>query len=145
MLSGDAPPDLIARPKRALHLWDRVVLAAALVVLAWLFYRQVMAGSLVVDGTRYFVLDDDKMVSVRNGRNLAEGHGLVWNVGERVEDYTNLLWTLVMAGVHLVPIDDAHTALVMKMISFGLLGASLYLSLRLLRVFVARSLLPPLC
>ena len=26
------------------------------------------------------------------------GHGLVYNVGERVEGYTNLLWTLLLAG-----------------------------------------------
>jgi hypothetical protein len=116
------------------------VLAGGAAVLAWIFYRQLMGGSLVVDGTRYFVLDDDMMVSMRYGRNLAEGHGLVWNVdGERVEGYTNFLWTLVMAAVHLLPIADAKAAIPMKLITFGLIVASLWLSLRLLRVFVPRS------
>jgi arabinofuranosyltransferase len=119
--------------------WDRAVLAAGAGVLAWIFYRQLMAGSVVVGGRRYFLLDDDMMVSMRYGRNLAEGHGLVWNAGERVEGYTNLLWTLVMAGVHVLPFGDAQAAVAIKVISFGLLVASLWLSLRLLRVFDARS------
>jgi hypothetical protein len=29
--------------------------------------------------------------------NLVAGHGLVFNPGERVEGYTNFLWTLLMA------------------------------------------------
>ena len=44
-----------------------------------------MRTSLVLDGTRYFWLDDDQMVSRRYARNLAEGVGFVWNPGERVE------------------------------------------------------------
>jgi hypothetical protein len=30
----------------------------------------------------YFVLFDDAMISMRYGRNLVEGHGLVWNPGQ---------------------------------------------------------------
>jgi arabinofuranosyltransferase len=119
--------------------WDRVCLAVGAAVLAWLFYRQLLNGSLVVDGTRYYVLDDDMMISMRYGRNLADGHGLVWNVGEHVEGYTNFLWTLVMAGVHLLPLGDAHAAVAMKAISLVLVVASLWLSLRLLRIFVPQS------
>jgi arabinofuranosyltransferase len=40
---------------------------------------------------------DDAFISFRYARNLVEGHGLVFNVGERVEGYTNLLWTLWIA------------------------------------------------
>jgi hypothetical protein len=40
---------------------------------------------------------DDAFISYRYARNLVEGHGLVFNVGERVEGYTNLLWTLWIA------------------------------------------------
>ena len=131
------PPDSRSDELRQL---DRVALIVGIAVLAWLFYRQLMAGSLVIDGTRYFVLDDDMMISMRYGRNLAEGHGLVWNPGEHVEGYTNFLWTMLMAVVHLLPVGDAHTAVVVKVISFVMLAVSLQLSLRLLRVFVPRSL-----
>jgi len=41
---------------------------------------------------------DDAYISYRYARNLIEGHGLVFNVGEYVEGFTNLLWTLLVAG-----------------------------------------------
>jgi hypothetical protein len=39
---------------------------------------------------------DDPFISFRYAYNLVHGNGLVWNVGERVEGYTNFLWTLLM-------------------------------------------------
>jgi len=42
-------------------------------------------------------IQDDAYISFRYARHLAEGKGLVWNVGERVEGYTNFLWTLLMS------------------------------------------------
>jgi arabinofuranosyltransferase len=53
---------------------------------------------LAVDGTRYFTVFDDGMISMRFARNLVRGQGLSWNVGERVEGFTNPLWTLLMAA-----------------------------------------------
>ncbi|MDU4250146.1 hypothetical protein [Pseudomonas sp.] len=41
---------------------------------------------------------DDAFISYRYAQNLAEGRGLVFNVGEHVEGYTNLSWTLLVAG-----------------------------------------------
>jgi len=41
---------------------------------------------------------DDAFISFRYARNLVEGHGLVFNPGERVEGYTNFLWTLLLAA-----------------------------------------------
>lgn len=38
---------------------------------------------------------DDAFISFRYASNLFEGHGLVYNPGERVEGYTNFLWTIV--------------------------------------------------
>lgn len=43
-------------------------------------------------------LSDDGFISFRYAQNLAEGRGLVYNAGEYVEGYTNLLWTLALAG-----------------------------------------------
>jgi arabinofuranosyltransferase len=51
-----------------------------------------------------FVIDD-AFISLRYARNLAEGHGLVYNGGERVEGYTNFLWTLFLALPHLLRVD----------------------------------------
>lgn len=104
-------------------------------VLAWMFYDHAVKASLSVDGVRYFWLDDDQMISMRYARNLAEGHGLVWNPGEYVEGYSNLLWVLLMAAVHALGATDAQAALWVQGVSFGLHAGIVYLSLRLLRVF----------
>ena len=39
---------------------------------------------------------DDAYISFRYARNLADGLGLVYNAGERIEGYTNFLWTLLL-------------------------------------------------
>jgi len=39
-------------------------------------------------------VSDDAFISFRYAENLAEGKGLVFNPGERVEGYTNFLWTM---------------------------------------------------
>jgi arabinofuranosyltransferase len=44
------------------------------------------------------VTQDDAFISFRYAEHLTQGHGLVFNVGEWVEGYTNLLWTLMLAG-----------------------------------------------
>ena len=43
-------------------------------------------------------LCDDSFISLRYAENLVAGNGLVYNAGEFVEGYTNLLWTLLLAG-----------------------------------------------
>ena len=44
------------------------------------------------------VLIDDAFISFRFARNFSEGLGLVFNSGERVEGYTNFLWTVLLSG-----------------------------------------------
>ena len=41
---------------------------------------------------------DDSFISIRYADNLVHGHGFVYNAGERVEGYTNLFWTLILAA-----------------------------------------------
>jgi len=48
---------------------------------------------------------DDAFISFRYSRNLAQGFGLVFNPGERVEGYTNFLWTLLCSVPFLLGID----------------------------------------
>src|SRR5262249_11085909 len=43
---------------------------------------------------------DDVFIVYRYARNLAAGHGFVFNVGERVEGVTCFLWTLLLAFVY---------------------------------------------
>ncbi len=45
---------------------------------------------------------DDAYISYRYAANLAEGHGLVFNPGEAVEGYSNLLFVLLSAALLLI-------------------------------------------
>jgi hypothetical protein len=48
---------------------------------------------------------DDAFISFRYARNLVEGHGLVFNPGERVEGYTNFLWVMLIAPCIALGVD----------------------------------------
>jgi hypothetical protein len=41
---------------------------------------------------------DDGFISFRYADHLARGQGLVYNIGERVEGYTNFLWVALLAA-----------------------------------------------
>ena len=78
------------------------------------------------DGTIYSSLFDDAMISMRYAWNLANGNGLVWNEGEYVQGYSNLLMTLLMAAVHVVASDRIAVFIVQLLgISFVLTGGLL--------------------
>ncbi len=55
--------------------------------------------ALVAWSTIYWFVCDDAYISFRYARNLLRGDGLVFNVGEYVEGYTNFLWVLELAGI----------------------------------------------
>lgn len=53
---------------------------------------------------------DDAFISLRYAQNLVAGHGLVWNAGERVEGYSNLLFVLITAGLQALGCDLVSAA-----------------------------------
>lgn len=57
----------------------------------------VLAAVLFIHARSYDYVVDDAYISFRYARNLVEGHGLVFNPGERVEGYTNFLWVMLIA------------------------------------------------
>jgi hypothetical protein len=62
-----------------------------------------------------------------------DGHGLVYNPGERVEGYTNLAWTLLIAAGMKLGIDPHPLTKILGAISaFAVLGVAYRLSERLL-------------
>lgn len=71
-------------------------------------------------------IQDDAFISFRYARNLAEGNGLVWNCGERLEGYTNFLWTLAMAIPHYLKHDPVAFSFFMGMAFFALTLAFTY-------------------
>lgn len=75
---------------------------------------------------------DDAFISFRYAQNLVRGNGLIYNIGERVEGYTNFLWTVMMAGGMWAGIDPVMLSKILGTWSFLLTGGILiYLSLRL--------------
>ena len=71
---------------------------------------------------------DDAFISFRYAKNFIQGHGLVYNFGERVEGYTNFLWTLLLSLFMKVGFDPVLVSQVLGMV-FGL--GTLFLLLRL--------------
>ena len=84
---------------------ERKLLNVLLAVAAIFYLVFIFRTAFDVHGQRFFTLVDDAMVSMRYARNLAQGNGLVWNLGQPpVEGFTNLGWVLLMALVQLVPV-----------------------------------------
>lgn len=91
--------------KPILRWFEWVVLVGAAAVSIWLALSE---ASIV----------DDAFISCRYARHLAEGHGLVYNVGERVEGYTNFLWTVLIAlGSLITQIETPFVALCLSLAS----------------------------
>ena len=100
---------------------------------AWLATSLIVVLFLI-EFSQPIVQADDAFISYRYALNLAHGNGLVFNQGEYVEGFTNLLWTLLVAafikiGVHAPAAGQALSLL---------FGAG---SLLLLHIYV-RCLLP---
>jgi hypothetical protein len=130
---GDAQPatNIGASPEEATMARRRV----ALLALALAFYTVfILRTSLVVLGERWFVLFEDAMISMRYARNLAAGAGLVWNAGETpVEGYTNFLWTLWMAAIHLLGLPESKVSLAMMLTGVAILIGNALLVERICR------------
>ena len=76
---------------------NRIILLACLCAFSWQAHT-------------YDTIQDDAYITLAYSKNLASGEGLVFNPGERVEGYTNFLWTLILSVPHLVDIDAMATA-----------------------------------
>lgn len=57
-------------------------------------------------------LCDDAFISLRYALNLSRGLGLVYNAGERVEGFTNPLWTVFLALPYRLGVDPESWAIV---------------------------------
>ena len=64
---------------------------------------------------------DDAFITFRYARHLADGNGLVFNLGERVEGVTSLSWTLLLAAVETVRLPVEPAAFVLG-VAFALLA-----------------------
>jgi arabinofuranosyltransferase len=90
----------------------------------WNFIQR--TAIVLPNGERMHALFDDAMISMQFAKNWAHGDGIVWNAGgERVEGYSNPLWVLLMAGIHLLPLPLTQTSLYLKIASLVFLFINL--------------------
>ncbi len=80
-----------------------------------------IAGGIIVfflnAGVHVRVYHDDAYITLRYARNLADGVGPVWNAGERVEGYTNFLWMVLLAAMHVAGMDLVTASLVLAYVA----------------------------
>ncbi|MGV9326254.1 hypothetical protein [Streptosporangium sandarakinum] len=87
-------------PRRA-QIWNRFVTAAT-------------AAAMAFAGWQNRWISDDGLIAVRTVRQLLEGNGPVFNVGERVEANTSTAWTYLVALVSWLSRGDvAHVAVLL--------------------------------
>src|SRR4051812_25672759 len=71
----------------------------------WRPFRDALPGAIVFTlycAAQPGVFVDDAYIFYRYATNAASGYGLVYNIGERVEGYSSVLWTLMLtAGARL--------------------------------------------
>ena len=61
-------------------------------------------------------VSDDAYITFRTVFNFTEGYGPVYNVGERVQTYTNPLWMLVMSVAYLITDEAYFTSIVLSLL-----------------------------
>jgi arabinofuranosyltransferase len=64
----------------------------------WLIWTAVALAILLAHALSFRFVIDDAFISFRYAQNLVDGHGLVFNIGEKVEGYSNLLYVLLSAA-----------------------------------------------
>lgn len=73
------------------------------------------------------VLQDDAFISFRYVQNLLNGHGLVFNLGAKVEGYTNFFWIILLAILNKIGFPLIETARVTgSLAAFLAIGLAAY-------------------
>jgi tetratricopeptide (TPR) repeat protein len=80
--------------------------------------------------TNFDAVIDDAYISFRYLDNWLEGTGLVYNPGDRVEGYTNLLWIVALAPLRLSGFEPDKAAALISAAALGLLIWSVFATAR---------------
>jgi hypothetical protein len=81
----------------------------------------VAIGTFVYHARIYWAwTEDDAYISFRYAQNLAGGHGLVFNAGERVEGYSNFSWVMLATAALRAGLDPVVVGKVVGIVSGAL-------------------------
>lgn len=109
-------------------LHSRVRLHRVVTLLGWALVIALFASQLWIFRT-FFV--DDAFITFRYVQQFVAGNGLVYNIGERVEGYSNFLWVMLLSPPYALGADLVMTARVLSiMLSVGTLILVSYLARR---------------
>lgn len=75
-------------------------------------------------------VQEDAFISFRYAENLVNGHGLVYNPGERVEGYTNFLWVLIIAAGLKIECDPVWLVRLLGSLFSAALAVAVYATAR---------------
>ncbi|MDP4198986.1 MAG: hypothetical protein Q8922_06555 [Bacteroidota bacterium] len=64
-------------------------------------------------------ISDDAFITMRYVKNFVEGHGLVYNIGEKVEGYTHFLWLLMLAAARATGFNPVDASMWLGIVSFA--------------------------
>jgi hypothetical protein len=67
----------------------------------------------IYHAAHFATVNDDAFISFRYAEQLLGGNGLVYNPGERVEGYTNFLWTVLLAAGMYLGLDPVAWSIAM--------------------------------
>lgn len=116
--------------------FEKTVIAAISIGFALWSAAFIYGSSIIaIDGKRYFCLFDDAMISMRYAWNLSHGAGLVWNPGEYIQGYTNLLMTLLMSLATML-FDKSTAALAIQISGIVFMLAIAYTAMRIAGHFI---------
>jgi hypothetical protein len=117
-----------------------------IILISAIFYLAFILGtSFLIDQERYFTLVDDAMISMRYAQHLAQGHGLVWNIGEApVEGFTNLGWVIHLALLHLLPFAASKISLAVMLTCLAILLANILVVYKISQTLLPGSKYAPL-
>lgn len=80
-------------------------------------------------------LCDDAFITFRTIENFCSGHGLRWNIAERVQSYTHPLWMFCLTGARWLTGELYYTTMILSMILS--LAAAAVLALKVARTHMA--------
>lgn len=85
----------------------------------------VWRAGFATESGRAFTLFDDAMISMTYARTLADTGEWVWFPGaDRVQGFTNPLWTLLMAAVHVAGLEGSSASIAVSLVGVALLVAT---------------------
>lgn len=122
-------------PSRRPHVFTGI--GAALLAVWSVAY--IFRTSFVLDGQRVFTLWDDAMISMTYAKNLANGVGFVWYAGaEAIQGFSNFGVTLLMTLVHLLPVAEFKTSLIIQLVCALGLALTVRTTVRMARLIAPR-------